>query len=165
MPEYLSPGVYVEEVSSGIKPIEGVGTSTGAFIGLAERGPIKKPVLVTNWTQFTATFGGFIDNGYLAYAVFQFFNEGGTRCYVVRAAKGTSEQLKRAEKAFNDLTVRASSEGEWGNNIKIKIDDESPLRRTPSERRLFQVNGVLQRQRSRGIRQSDDGRIQSRPCG
>ena len=127
MPEYLSPGVYVEEVSSGIKPIEGVGTSTGAFIGLAERGPIKKPVLVTNWTQFTAMFGGFIENGYLAYAVFQFFNEGGTRCYVVRAAKGTSEQLKRAEKAFNDLTVRASSEGQWGNNIKIKIDDESPL--------------------------------------
>ncbi len=126
MPEYLSPGVYVEEVSSGIKPIEGVGTSTGAFIGSAERGPIKKPVLVTNWSQFTATFGGFIESGYLAYAVFHFFNEGGTKCYVVRAAKGTAEQLKRAEKAFNDLIVRASSEGEWGNNIKIKIDDESP---------------------------------------
>ena len=125
MPEYLSPGVYVEEVSSGIKPIEGVGTSTGAFVGLAERGPIKKPVLVTNWTQFTATFGGFIENGYLAYAIFQFFNEGGTKCYVVRAAKGTAEQLKRAEKAFNDLTLRASSEGEWGNNIKIKIEDET----------------------------------------
>ena len=40
MPEYLSPGVYVEEVSSGIRPIEGVGTSTGAFIGIAEKGPI-----------------------------------------------------------------------------------------------------------------------------
>jgi phage tail sheath protein FI len=126
MPEYLSPGVYVEEVSSGIKPIEGVGTSTGAFIGLAERGPIRKPVLVTNWTQFTSTFGSFIDNGYLAYAVFQFFNEGGTKCYVVRAAKGTAEQLKKAEKAIGELTVRASSEGEWGNSIKIKIEDETP---------------------------------------
>jgi phage tail sheath protein FI len=125
MPEYLSPGVYVEEVSSGIKPIEGVGTSTGAFVGLAERGPIKKPVLVTNWTQFTTTFGGFIENGYLAYAVFQFFNEGGTKCYVVRAAKGTAEQLKKAEKAINDLIVRASSEGDWGNAVKIKIEDET----------------------------------------
>jgi phage tail sheath protein FI len=126
MPEYLSPGVYVEEVSSGIKPIEGVGTSTGAFVGLAERGPIREPVLVTNWTQFTATFGGFIARGYLAYAVFQFFNEGGTKCYVVRAAKGTDEQLKRAAKEFNDLRVAGSSEGEWGNQIRIKIDDEAP---------------------------------------
>lgn len=80
MPEYLSPGVYVEEVSSGIKPIEGVGTSTGAFIGIAERGPIGKPMLIANWTQYTSTFGGFIAGGYLAYAVYQFFNEGGTRC-------------------------------------------------------------------------------------
>jgi len=127
MPEYLSPGVYVEEVGSGIKPIEGVGTSTGAFIGIAERGPVKKAMLITNWTQFTTTFGGFIDGGYLAYAVFQFFNEGGTKCYVVRAAKGTATQpLKKAEKAFGDLIVRANSEGDWGNNIKVRIDAETP---------------------------------------
>jgi phage tail sheath protein FI len=127
MPEYLSPGVYVEEVGSGIKPIQGVGTSTGAFIGIAERGPIKKAILITNWTQFITNFGGFIDSGYLAYAVFQFFNEGGTKCYVVRAAKGTATQvLKKAEKVFGDLTVRANSEGEWGNNIKIRIDAETP---------------------------------------
>src|SRR5215210_7999262 len=99
MPEYLSPGVYVEEVSSGIKPIEGVGTSTGAFIGLAEKGPIGgaryddgashevgRPVLITNFGDFTRTFGGFISGVYLAYAVQQFFTEGGTRCYVTRTA-------------------------------------------------------------------------------
>lgn len=131
MPEYLSPGVYVEEVSSGIKPIEGVGTSTGAFIGIAERGPIGKPKLITNWTQFTTTFGSFIENGYLAYAVFQFFNEGGTKCYVVRAAKGTAETLKKAEKAMQSLTIRASSEGQWGNSIKVRIGGESSP--TPGE--------------------------------
>lgn len=95
MPEYLSPGVYVEEVSGGIKPIEGVGTSTGAFIGIAEKGPIAgaqyedgvgQPVLITNFTEFTRTFGSFVRNEFLAYAVQQFFGEGGTRCYVARTA-------------------------------------------------------------------------------
>jgi len=73
MPEYLSPGVYVEEVSSGVKPIQGVGTSTGAFVGLAERGPIGKAVLIPNWTSFTKTFGSFMHDFVLAYAVNQFF--------------------------------------------------------------------------------------------
>ena len=128
MPEYLSPGVYVEEVSSGIKPIEGVGTSTGAFIGIAQRGPIGKPRLITNWTQFTATFGGFVDNGYLAYAVYQFFSEGGTRCYVIRAAKGSATTLKKAETAaMGSLVVRANSEGIWGNALSAVVADETTL--------------------------------------
>ena len=76
MPQYLAPGVYVEEVP-GAKPIEGVGTATGAFVGLAQKGPIGEPVLVTNWTQFTTTFGGYIPDAYLAYSVNQFFGEGG----------------------------------------------------------------------------------------
>ncbi len=122
MPEYLSPGVYVEEVSSGIKPIQGVGTSTGAFVGIAERGPVRQPVLVTNWTQFTDKFGGFIPGSYLAYAVYQFFNEGGTKCYIVRAAKGAA----KATVTVNDLVVTANSEGTWGNNLKVTIADESP---------------------------------------
>jgi phage tail sheath protein FI len=90
--------VYVEEVSGGIKPIEGVGTSTGAFIGVAERGPVAgagyedgpgRPVLVTSFGDFGRTFGGFIRNEFLAYAVQQFFNEGGTRCYIARTAHFT----------------------------------------------------------------------------
>lgn len=126
MPEYLSPGVYVEEVSSGIKPLEGVGTSTGAFIGIAERGPIGQPLLITNWTQFTSAYGGFIDQAYLAYAVYQFFNEGGTRCYVVRAAKGTT--LKKAETAaIGSLVLRASSAGTWGNALSVVVADETAL--------------------------------------
>jgi phage tail sheath protein FI len=128
MPEYLSPGVYVEEVASGIKPIEGVGTSTGAFIGIAERGPVGKPRLIANWTQFTSTFGGFIEGGYLAYAVYQFFNEGGTRCYVVRAAKGSATSLRKAETAaMGSLVVRAASEGTWGNSLSVVVADETAL--------------------------------------
>ncbi|MGP8330468.1 MAG: hypothetical protein ACT6FF_09165 [Methanosarcinaceae archaeon] len=95
MPEYLSPAVYVEEVSSGIKPIEGVGTSTGAFIGIAEKGPIcgvnydgepGRPVLITSFGDYQRTFGGYVKDEFLAYAVQQFFTEGGSRCYVCRTA-------------------------------------------------------------------------------
>ncbi|WP_026425203.1 phage tail sheath family protein [Actinokineospora inagensis] len=89
MPNYLSPGVYVEEVESGSRPIEGVGTAVAAFVGLAERGPYDEPTLVTNWGQFTQTFGDFVDGGYLAQAVFGYFLNGGTTCYVVRV--GASE--------------------------------------------------------------------------
>jgi phage tail sheath protein FI len=84
MPTYLSPGVYMEEQSSGSKPIEGVGTAVAAFVGFAEQGPCDEPVLVTNWTQFTQTFGGFIDGGYLAHSVYAYFLNGGGSAYVVR---------------------------------------------------------------------------------
>ncbi|TWD79397.1 hypothetical protein FB561_0455 [Kribbella amoyensis] len=84
MPSYLSPGVYVEEVSSGSKPIEGVGTAVAAFVGFAERGPVDEPVLVTNWTQFTQTFGQFVEGALLAHAVYGYFLNGGGSAYVVR---------------------------------------------------------------------------------
>src|SRR2546426_9935052 len=86
MAEYLSPGVYVEELP-GSQPIAGVGTSTGAFVGLAEKGPVNSPQLITNFSQFLDTFGGFLPKAHLAYAVRHFFVEGGTRCYVVRVLK------------------------------------------------------------------------------
>ena len=83
-PQYLSPGVYVEEVDKGAKPIEGVGTSVAAFVGFAEKGPVNQPTLVTNWTQFTNVFGEFIPGGYLAHAVYGYFHNGGGSCYVNR---------------------------------------------------------------------------------
>lgn len=89
MPSYLSPGVYTEEVSSGSKPIEGVGTAIAAFVGFAERGPVHEPVLVTNWTQFTQTFGGFVPGTYLAHAVYGYFLNGGGSAYIVRIGTGT----------------------------------------------------------------------------
>ena len=84
MPNYLSPGVYVEEVASGSRPIEGVGTSVAAFVGLAPTGPLNEPTLVTNWSQYVAAFGEFTDGYYLAHSVYGFFNNGGTAAYVVR---------------------------------------------------------------------------------
>lgn len=82
-PEYLSPGVYVEEVSGGNKPIEAVSTSTAGFIGSSKKGPVNEAVFCPNWTTFTKNFGDFSDGGHLAHAVYGFFNNGGARCFVL----------------------------------------------------------------------------------
>ncbi|MCP2342451.1 phage tail sheath family protein [Actinomadura rupiterrae] len=103
MPSYLSPGVYVEEVASGSRPIEGVGTSVAAFVGFAPEGPLNEPVLVTNWSQYVAAFGDFTDGYYLAHSVYGFFNNGGTTCYVVRvggAPAGTDGNGQGAPRAL-----------------------------------------------------------------
>lgn len=84
MPPYLTPGVYVEEVQSGARPIEGVGTAVAAFVGFAETGPFHQPTLVTNWDQYVQTFGGFTEGTYLSHAVYGYFANGGGSAYVVR---------------------------------------------------------------------------------
>src|SRR5512133_2450079 len=103
---YASPGVYVEEVDRGTKPIEAVGTSLAAFIGITaeasfkainpatgERGVVEnrlgKATLVTSWTQFTDIFGEFISGAYLPDAVYGYFANGGGPCYItsLRALK------------------------------------------------------------------------------
>ena len=92
MPTYLTPGVYVEEVPSANKPIEGVSTSVAAFVGLAPGGPVNTPMRISNWTQFVKIFGDpnepdngpFMEGAYLAHSVYGFFQNGGTLCWVVR---------------------------------------------------------------------------------
>src|SRR2546428_10750672 len=76
---YLSPGVYVEEVDRGSKPIEAVGTNTVGFLGESMLGPQNTAVLVTNWSQFVKTYGDFTQSTHLAHAVYGFFNNGGAR--------------------------------------------------------------------------------------
>jgi uncharacterized protein len=91
MPEYLAPGVYVEEVPSTNKPIEGVSTSTAGFVGVTQRGPVNDPTLVTSFAEFSRTFGDHLDHRVftrdrdkLPYAVDGFFANGGQRVYVSR---------------------------------------------------------------------------------
>lgn len=128
MPERLHPGVYVEEVPSGVRPIEGVGTSTAAFIGITEKGPVGEATFVTSWTQFETNFGSFIADSYLAYAVLQFFNNGGRKCYIVRVTKGdektASVNIPDSDGATT-LVVSASSPGAWANDIDVVIEDPS----------------------------------------
>src|SRR4051794_14381690 len=90
MPEYLSPGVYVEELETGPPPIEGVSTSTAGFVGVTQRGPVDGlPVLVTRFRDFQTQFGGFLpesfgDSRFLAHAVLGFFDNGGQRVFIKR---------------------------------------------------------------------------------
>ena len=87
---YLSPGVYVEEVDRGSKPIEAVGTNTVGFLGESMMGPANQAVLVTNWSQFVKTFGDFTQSTHLAHSVYGFFNNGGSRCFIVNVGQPAS---------------------------------------------------------------------------
>ncbi|HTE55011.1 MAG TPA: phage tail sheath family protein [Kofleriaceae bacterium] len=90
---YLSPGVYVEEVDRGSKPIEAVGTNTVGFLGESSKGPVNEPVLVTNWSTFVKTFGDFAQcSQHLAHAVYGFFNNGGSRCFIVNVGGGVIDE-------------------------------------------------------------------------
>src|SRR4051794_33956538 len=84
MPEYLHPGVYVEESDQSPHPISGVPTLTAAFVGIAESGP-NVPTLVTSVAEYQQAFESSFDQGFLGYAVRGFFQNGGTRCYILRA--------------------------------------------------------------------------------
>jgi phage tail sheath protein FI len=134
MPQYLSPGVYVEEVEAGSRPIEGVATAVAAFVGLAKQGPVNTPTLVTNWSQFVQNFGDFMEGSYLAHAVYGYFNNGGGVAYVVRigatngdapagpaAAKG--ELGTGAEKGLPAYRFQATEAGAGGNDLSIEIQD------------------------------------------
>jgi phage tail sheath protein FI len=127
MPNYLSPGVYVEEVEAGSRPIEGVGTAVAAFVGLAQRGPTNAPTLVTNWAQFTNTFGEFTDGSYLAHAVYGYFLNGGGAAYIVRIGGDAPAPQARAEIAAAaaggspGYRVIALEPGTAGNDIKVEV--------------------------------------------
>src|SRR5438034_11510932 len=132
MPQYLSPGVYVEEVEAGSRPIEGVGTAVAAFVGLAAKGPLNEPTLVTNWGQFTNTFGEFVEGTFLAHAVYAYFQNGGGACYLVRVggeSDGNGSSPARAElptgadARLGAYRVRALEPGPAGNNISVEIAD------------------------------------------
>ncbi|WP_137992817.1 phage tail sheath family protein [Streptomyces vilmorinianum] len=111
MPTYLTPGVYVEEVQSGARPIEGVGTAVAAFVGFAEKGPFHAPTLVTSWDQYSQVFGGFTEGTYLAHALYGYFSNGGGAAYVVRiggaaeAASGPSVNGGRQPKAAQPVEL------------------------------------------------------------
>ena len=117
MPEYLSPGVYVEEVDTGNKPIEGVATSTVGFIGVAERGPVEA-TLVTSFSEYRRQFGAYVDNRYLAYGAEGFFQNGGKRSFVARVV---APDAATATLTIGSLKVDAKGPGSWGNRVFVKV--------------------------------------------
>jgi phage tail sheath protein FI len=138
MPEYLSPGVYVEEVDRGPKPIEGVGTAMAAFVGFTEKAEmvrevdgelvvenlLNRPQLVTNWTQFVERFGGFVAGVNLPQSVYGYFTNGGSRCYIVsvRTFPKAEATLVNAQ-GKPALTVRARQAGTEGMKLRVRVGD------------------------------------------
>ena len=149
---YASPGVYVEEVDKGTKPIEAAGTSTAAFVGITAEASRKaidaatgervvvesrlnKPTLVTSWTQFTDIFGGFTSGAYLPDAVYGYFANGGGPCYItsLRALDESTGDVKAATASIpadkgTSFRVTAKAAGPAGNNLVVSIkagDDDT----------------------------------------
>lgn len=123
MAEYLAPGVYVEEFDSGVKAMEGVGTSTAGFIGLAEKGPVMgRPVLLTSFSEYQRRFGGYLPEleyssyRFLPNAVEQFFTNGGSTCYVMRVAP---EDAATAKSADGPVVLTAKDPGGWANTMQV----------------------------------------------
>lgn len=139
MPEYLSPGVYVEEIDTGNKPIEGVSTSTVGFFGPTERGPVI-PTLITSFTDFVRQFGGYLQDLYLARSVEAYFLNGGLRCFIERVV---SAGATTASAALGDMTVSALGPGAWGGLVWVKISRAGLDNGTdPARANLFKLSAM-----------------------
>ncbi len=137
MPEYLSPGVYIEEIDRGPKPIEGVGTAMPVFVGFSEKAQMAEnvdgetvikdimglPQLVTNWGQYVERFGSFVEGAYLPHSVYGYFLNGGSRCYVLSV-----KTIPKAQAALlgsdnkPQFVAQAKSAGFDGLRLRVKID-------------------------------------------
>lgn len=128
------PGVYIEEVPSGVRTIVGVATAITAFVGSANRGPTNEPQRISNFGDFERTFGGVDVNSMLSYAVQQFFLNGGSDAVIVRVAN-TSDAVK-AKIDAGGLQLQAAGEGNWGNRLRATVDHKT---RDPNDTRLFNL--------------------------
>ncbi len=136
MPAYLHPGVYIEEIPSGVKPIEGVGTSTAVFVGLCAKGPVAKPTLIHKWEEYQTTYGGIeaqeenSTSHLMGYAVAGFFRNGGGRCYVVRVLAESSGAaalgyMGHPDDATNALRITAVNPGNWGSELMVSVEQQT----------------------------------------
>lgn len=128
MPDYLHPGVYVEETNAGPRPIDGVDTSTAGFVGPTERGPLP-PRLISSWQEYCRWYGGHLDRAschtkyiYMSHAVRGFFENGGRRLYVARAPRPNSGT---AMAHLSTGVITAVGPGAWGSNILFRISPAS----------------------------------------
>lgn len=123
---YTYPGVYVEEIPSGVHTIVGVATSNSAFVDYFTRGPMNTAVQLTSYADFERQFGGLNLNSEASYAIQQYYLNGGQIAWVIRVAGGTpgpaSLDLAGGSPAQTSLTVQAASEGNWGNSLQVAVN-------------------------------------------
>jgi phage tail sheath protein FI len=114
----LHPGVYIEEVSSGVRTITGVATSIALFIGWAPRGPIDKATRLTGFPDYERAYGGLDSRSLLGYAVRHFYDNGGADAYIIRLA---AADAKTANCNIGDIHIEASSPGIWAHDFSIRL--------------------------------------------
>lgn len=134
MASYKTPGVYVEDVASGFQSISQASSSIGVMIGVTRSGRIGVAQKIGSWTEFIAKYANgldtpFLENSYLPYAVHGFFTNGGKELYIGSIKKNAS----KATKVGTSVTVTASSEGAWGNDIKVSIKKSSDYDETTNK--------------------------------
>ncbi|MGW3034688.1 phage tail sheath subtilisin-like domain-containing protein [Streptomyces sp. NPDC001178] len=142
------PGVYVEELPSSTRAISAVTTSVTAFVGHTRRGPLNEPVRVTGFADFERRFGGLSAQSPLAYAVHQFFGNGGSVAVIVRVAKAGSGKaacvvLESTEghSAGPALEVHAKEPGVWGNGLRVAVDYDTPDCEATFNLRVYDAKG------------------------
>jgi phage tail sheath protein FI len=113
------PGVYIEEVPSGVRTIVGVATSVTAFIGRALRGPVNTPVLINGYADYERIFGGLWIDSTMSYAVRDFYQNGGSQAIIVRIQRNAAAATIAAS---GGLALRAKSPGDWGENLRVRVE-------------------------------------------
>lgn len=128
MPQVSYPGVYIQEKSSGVKTITGVATSIGAFFGRSVKGPLDKAVRCLSFADFVRNFGPPHPLSDLSNSVRQFFDNGGSDCYVVRLAHGARRAGVDLENWAGTVVLRATAkmDGLWGNGARLEVDYNTP---------------------------------------
>jgi Bacteriophage tail sheath protein len=117
------PGVYIEEIPSGVHTITGVATSVTAFIGYTAQGPVNSPIEITNYGDFERNFGGLDPRSDVSYSVQQFFLNGGGDAWVVRVAKNAAAaRIELTYSGGSALVVTAANAGAWGNRVRLDVD-------------------------------------------
>jgi phage tail sheath protein FI len=125
MPVTLTyPGVYIQEIPSGVRTISGVATSITAFVGRALRGPVDDPVTLNSYADFERTFGGLWAASSLGFAVRDFFLNGGGQAIIVRLYNPSGTASDSAALKTSDLSLEAASPGAWGNGLRARVDQE-----------------------------------------
>ncbi len=162
MPVQVSyPGVYIEELPSGVHTITGVATSITAFVGRAERGPVNTPYIINSYSDYDRIFGGLWQLSSMSFAVNDFFANGGAQAVIVRLARPSAApaQFTLPEDmtatgfgsppshgalppdSFSSLNLVAASPGEWGDDLSVLIDH---VTKDPSDLSLFNLTLTLQ---------------------
>src|SRR2546422_2777776 len=119
------PGVYIEEIPSGVHTITGVATSITAFIGRAPRGPIDEPITINNFGDYERNFGGLSLLSTMGFAVRDFYLNGGSQAIIVRVNNGGGAAHADLPGAAGTLQIDAASVGSWGNNLSVLVDHDT----------------------------------------